>query len=358
MIFKFFSNFVSDFPVLNIFRYITVRSFLSFFTTFFIVLYWGPYVISWLKRLKLKQSIRGDGPTSHLKKEGTPTMGGWMILLGVGASSLLWLDFSNPLVQFLLFILVSFACVGGVDDYLKVSSSSSKGLSGKLRLLLEFSLSSGFLIYLIAQGYISTELHFPFFKNAVVDLSWLYVVFGSLVIVSSANAVNLTDGLDGLAIVPLIIAISTLMIFSYVTGHSLMAEYLNIPFISNSGELSVLGSSVIAASLGFLWFNAYPAQVFMGDVGSLSLGGFLGALAVVTKNELILIVLAGVFVMEALSVIIQVFVYKLKGKRVFKMAPLHHHFELSGMAENKVIIRFWIVSILLAVLSLLSLKLR
>lgn len=356
--FKFLSVFVSEFPILNVFHYITVRSFLSFFTTFFVVLYWGPYIINWLKRLKIKQVIREDGPQTHLKKEGTPTMGGWIILLGVGVSSFFWLDFSNPLIIFLLFILASFACVGGIDDYLKIRSTSSKGLSGKLRLFLEFSLSAGFLVYLIIQGHINTELHFPFFKNAIIDLSWFYALFGALVIVSSANAVNLTDGLDGLAIVPLIIAISTLMIFSYVAGHSVMAEYLNIPFIAESSELSVLGSSIIAASLGFLWFNAYPAQVFMGDVGSLSLGGFLGALAVVTKNELILIVIAGVFVIETLSVIVQVFFYKLKGKRVFKMAPLHHHFELSGIAENKVIIRFWIVSILLAVLSLLSLKLR
>ncbi|MBE8163142.1 MAG: phospho-N-acetylmuramoyl-pentapeptide-transferase [Bdellovibrionaceae bacterium] len=356
--FKFLSAFVPDWPFLNVFHYITVRSFLSFFTTFFIVLYLGPVVIKLLRQFKMKQSIRTDGPETHLKKEGTPTMGGWIIILGTAISSFFWLDFSNPLVQFLLFILASFACVGGADDYLKVRSSSAKGLSGKLRLCLEFLLSAGFLLYLITQGYVSTEVYFPFFKNAVVDLSWFYALFGGLVIVSSANAVNLTDGLDGLAIVPLIIAISTLMIFSYVAGHSVIAEYLNIPFIAKSSELSVLGSSVIAASLGFLWFNAYPAQVFMGDVGSLSLGGFLGALAVVTKNELILIVIAGVFVVEALSVMIQVFFYKLKGKRVFKMAPLHHHFELSGIAENKVIIRFWIVSILLAVLSLLSLKLR
>ncbi|MBE8222210.1 MAG: phospho-N-acetylmuramoyl-pentapeptide-transferase [Bdellovibrionales bacterium] len=356
--FKLFSTFVYDFPILNVFHYITVRSFLSFFTSFFVVLYFGPFLIKWLAKFKIKQNIREDGPQTHLKKQGTPTMGGWIILLAVTISSFFWLDFSNPLVQFLLFILASFSCVGGLDDYLKIKSTSSKGLSGKLRLFLEFCLSFGFLIYLIMQGYISTELHFPFFKNAAIDLSWFYAFFGSLVIVSSANSVNLTDGLDGLAIVPLIIAISTLMIFSYVAGHSVIAEYLNIPFISESSELSVLGSSVIAASLGFLWFNAYPAQVFMGDVGSLSLGGFLGALAVVTKNELILIVIAGVFVIEALSVMLQVFFYKLKGKRVFKMAPLHHHFELSGIAENKVIIRFWIVSILLAVLSLLSLKLR
>lgn len=356
--FKFLTYFVSDFPMLNIFHYITVRSFLSFFTSFFFVLYTGPYIIKFLEKLKIKQNIRADGPAAHLKKAGTPTMGGWIILLGLSVSSIFWLDLLNPLVQCLLFILISFACVGAVDDYLKIYSSGSKGLSGRLRLAIEFCLSIGFLTYLIAQGHINTELHFPFFKNFSVDLSWFYAVFGGLVIVASANAVNLTDGLDGLAIVPLIVAIATLMIFSYVAGHSMIAEYLNIPFISGSGELSVLGSSVIAASLGFLWFNAYPAQVFMGDVGSLSLGGFLGALAVVTKNELIFIVIAGVFVIETLSVIIQVLFYKLKKKRVFKMAPLHHHFELSGTAENKVIIRFWIFSILLAVLSLLSLKLR
>lgn len=285
-------------------------------------------------------------------------MGGGLILLSTLVPCLLWMDLLNPLVWSVLIVTWGFGLIGYVDDYMKVSQKNSKGLPGRLRLVFEFGIAALVISYLIHTGWLDTRVYTPFFKTWVFELGWLYVLFGSLVIVGTANAVNLTDGLDGLAIVPVMICASTLGLFAYVAGHFNIAQYLQIPFVVGAGELAPLAATVIAAGLGFLWFNAYPAQVFMGDVGSLSLGGFLGVMAVITKNELLMLLLGGVFVVEALSVITQVISFKLTGKRIFKMAPIHHHFELKGLTENKIIVRFWIISLLLAVLSLSTLKLR
>lgn len=358
MLYNWLYSFADQITFLNVFRYITFRSFVAFFSSFLLCLWWGPHFIRGLASRQLGQSIRTDGPQTHLKKAGTPTMGGGLILLGLLVPALMWLDLWNPLVLASLVITLGFGGVGYVDDYLKVSKKNTKGLPGKLRLLLEFAISGGTIALLIGFYQFSTIVPVPFFKNIIIDLGWWYIPFGSLVVVGAANAVNLTDGLDGLAIVPVIIAAGTLAIFAYVSGHANMAHYLQIPYLHQAAELTPFAAMIMAAGLGFLWFNAYPAQVFMGDVGSLSLGGFLGAMAVFTHNELLLVVLGGVFVVEALSVILQVASFKMTGKRVFRMAPIHHHFELKGLDETKIIVRFWIVAILLAVLCLSTLKLR
>jgi phospho-N-acetylmuramoyl-pentapeptide-transferase len=358
MLYQWLHSLADQYSVFNVFRYITVRTFISFFTGFFLCLIWGPYFIEKLKERSFGQSIRDDGPQTHKKKAGTPTMGGWLILLSSAVSLFLWIDLFNPLVLAVVTITWGFGLIGYADDYLKVSKKNTKGLSGRLRLAAEFLVSGSVLFILVQFFDLSTTLTVPFFKNAILDLGYFYVVFGALVIVGTANAVNLTDGLDGLAIVPVIIAATTLALFSYVTGHATIAAYLQIPHVIGAGELTPLAAAMIAGGLGFLWFNSYPAQVFMGDVGSLSLGGFLGTMAVITKNELLMVVLGGVFVVEALSVIGQVASFKLTGKRILKMAPLHHHFELGGLTETKIIVRFWIISIMLAALSLATLKLR
>ena len=342
----------------NVFRYITFRSFLAFFTGFFVCWVIGPFFIRRLIERQVGQAIRDDGPQSHKKKAGTPTMGGGLILISFLVATICWVDLYNPLVWAVVFVTFGFGLVGYADDYFKVSKKNHRGLPGKLRLLIEFALSAAIVAWLVQMHAIPANLFVPFFKNFSLHLGWFYVPFASLVIVGCANAVNLTDGLDGLAIVPVIICAGTLMVFAYLCGNFKMAEYLGIPHIYGAGELTGLCAAMVAAGLGFLWFNAYPAQVFMGDVGSLALGGFLGTVAVVTQNELLLIVLGGVFVVEALSVITQVISFKLTGRRVFKMAPIHHHFELNGLTETKIIVRFWILSILLAVLCLSTLKLR
>jgi len=285
-------------------------------------------------------------------------MGGGLILLGVAVPAILWVDLESAMVWAALTVTLAFGFIGYADDSLKVRKKNHKGVPGRLRLLFEFLVAGAVVFALVYKGIIPTQLFFPFFKNLAIDLGWFYVPFAAVVIVGSANAVNLTDGLDGLAIVPVIVVVLTLGIFAYVAGHSRIAEYLAIPHIVGAGELVPLAAAVAAAGMGFLWFNAYPAQVFMGDVGSLSLGGFVGIVAVVTQNELLLLLLGGVFVVEAVSVITQVISFKLTGKRVFRMAPIHHHFELKGLDETKIIVRFWIISILLAVLCLATLKLR
>lgn len=351
-------SFANELSALNIFRYITVKAFFAFFSTFAICYFYGPYFIAKLKEKQIGQSIRSDGPESHKKKAGTPTMGGALVLISTLISALLWADLFNAYVWATLFIMWGFGVIGYIDDYLKVSKKNTKGLSGRIRLLGEFLISGLALFVLISNFGMTTTVTFPFFKSLIFDLSWGYVIFGSLVIVGTANAVNLTDGLDGLAIVPVIISSGTLALFAYLAGHAGIASYLQIPHIPGAGELTVLAAAMVAAGLGFLWFNTYPAQIFMGDVGSLSIGGFLGTLAVITKNEILMVVLGGVFVVEALSVIAQVFSFKTTGKRIFKMAPLHHHYELKGLTETKIIVRFWIVSILLAVVCLSTLKLR
>lgn len=342
----------------NVFRYVTSRTFITFFSSFLLCVFWGPYFIKGLAKKQRQQSIRDDGPQSHLKKQGTPTMGGGLMLMSFLIPSLLWADLKNPLVWGVVIVTLFFGAIGYVDDYLKVSKKNTKGLPGKVRLFFEFMTVFIVVGTLTYNGHISTILHFPFFKGLTFDLGWAYVLFAGFVVVGCANAVNLTDGLDGLAVVPVMVSASALMIFSYVAGHYNISEYLQIPHVVGSSELTILGAALIASGMGFLWYNSYPAQVFMGDVGSLGLGGFLGIMAVMTKNELLMILLGGVFVVEALSVITQVASFKLRGKRIFKMAPIHHHFELGGLQESKIIVRFWIISILLAALSLATLKLR
>lgn len=358
MVYHWLYELSGSISVFNVFKYITFRTFITFFTSFFVCLIVGPYYIQRLVRKQVGQAIREDGPQSHKKKQGTPTMGGGLMFLGLLVPAVLWIDLSNALVWAGLVVTLGFGAIGYWDDHLKVSKKNSKGLSGKLRLLLEFAISAAAVGYLMYSGHITTQLYVPFFKSIVLDFGWAYLPFACVVIVGCANAVNLTDGLDGLAIVPVIVCAVTFAVFAYIAGHKPIAEYLTIPYITLSAELAPLCAAVVAAGLGFLWFNTYPAQVFMGDVGSLGLGGFLGIMAVLTKHELLLAILGGIFVVEALSVITQVASFKLTGKRIFRMAPIHHHFELKGIDETKIIVRFWIISILLAVLCLATLKLR
>lgn len=358
MLYHLLYSWAGELSALNVFRYITVRTFIAFFTAFLLCWMWGPYFIRRLMERQIGQSIRADGPQSHQKKAGTPTMGGGLILLSTLVPCLLWVDVKNPLVWAVIGVTWGFGMIGYVDDWLKVSKKNSKGLAGKTRLLGEFLISGVAIFILIRWFEFSTMLNLPFFKNLTFDLGYFYVLFGALVIVGTANAVNLTDGLDGLAIVPVMISAATLGLFAYVCGNFALASYLQIPHVVGAGELTPIAATIVAAGLGFLWFNTFPAQVFMGDVGSLSLGGFLGIMAVLTHNEVLMIVLGGVFVVEAVSVIMQVASFKLTGKRIFKMAPIHHHYELKGLSETKIIVRFWIISILLAILSLSTLKLR
>lgn len=358
MLYQLLYSMADQISAFNVFRYITVRTFIAFFTAFLLCWMWGPYFIKRLKDFQIGQSIRDDGPQTHKKKAGTPTMGGGLILLSTLVPCLLWGDITNPLVWGVLIVTWGFGAIGYIDDWLKVSKKNHKGLSGKIRLAGEFLVSGLVVFALIHWFQLPTDLTLPFFKNISINLGYFYVPFAALVVVGTANAVNLTDGLDGLAIVPVMISAATLGLFAYVAGHFAIANYLQIPHVAGAGELAPVAATVVAAGLGFLWFNTYPAQVFMGDVGSLSLGGFLGIMAVVTQNEILMILLGGVFVVEALSVIGQVLSFKLTGKRIFRMAPIHHHFELKGLTETKIIVRFWIISILLAVLSLSTLKLR
>lgn len=358
MLYQWLHSLSDQFSVFNVFRYITFRTFIAFFTGFFLCLWIGPHFIRGLVERQVGQAIRDDGPQTHKKKAGTPTMGGALILVGLLVPALLWVNVLHPLVWATLIVTLGFGYIGYIDDSLKVRKKNTDGLSGNLRLLAEFLISGAVIAALIQWFNFSTIVSLPFLKTVNFDIGWFYVVFGALVVTGCANAVNLTDGLDGLAIVPVIISAATLGAFAYVAGHAQIAAYLQIPFIPGAGELVPLAGAMVAAGLGFLWFNTYPAQVFMGDVGSLSIGGFLGIMAVLTKNEIVLVVLGGVFVVEALSVITQVISYKLTGKRIFKMAPIHHHFELKGLTETKIIVRFWIISILLAILSLATLKLR
>jgi phospho-N-acetylmuramoyl-pentapeptide-transferase len=309
--------------------------------------------------MQIGQFVRDDGPQSHLKKAGTPTMGGTLILFAVTLSTLLWIDLTNFYVWIVLLVTLGYGGVGFVDDYLKQVQHRSKGLSAKAKFRLQVLLALVAAGLLFSHADFSTRVTLPFFKTVVLDLGWGYIIFAMLVIVGTSNAVNLTDGLDGLAIGPLIIAASTYMVFAYVAGHAKIASYLQIAAVAGSGEIAVFCGALAGAGLGFLWFNAYPAQVFMGDVGSLSLGGALGTVAVITKQEILLVLVGGLFVVEALSVIFQVGYFKLtNGRRIFRMAPLHHHFELKGWPEPKVIVRFWIIAIALALLSMSTLKLR
>ncbi len=345
--------------VFNVFRYITFRAIYASLTAFVICFVLGPWAIKKLSLMQVKQYIRDDGPKTHLKKAGTPTMGGILIIFSSLISALLWMDLSNYYVWIILLVMTGYGAIGFTDDYLMQVKKRSKGLSAKRKFVYQaaFAILIGILLY-IYPGF-DTKVTLPFFKKISPDLGWFYIPFAAIVIVGTSNAVNLTDGLDGLAIGPVIIAAVTYMIFAYVTGHSKIARYLQINYVAGSGEITIFCGILIGAGLGFLWFNAYPAQVFMGDVGSLSIGATLGIIAVITKQEIMLVIVGGLFVLEALSVIFQVGFFKItNGKRIFRMAPLHHHFELKGWPEPKVIVRFWIISIALALVSLSTLKLR
>lgn len=343
----------------NVFRYITFRTIYASLTAFLICFFLGPWMIRKLSGMQVGQYIREDGPQTHLQKAGTPTMGGTLIIIAVALSTLLWADLTNAFVWIVLLVLLGFGLIGFIDDYLMQVKKHSKGLTGRGKLILQILLAllTGYLLVLNPD--FNTQVAIPFFKKATPDLGWWYVLFAAFVMVGASNAVNLTDGLDGLAIGPTIVAASTYMIFAYVAGHIKIADYLQINYVALSGEITIFCGALAGAGLGFLWYNAYPAQVFMGDVGSLSLGGSLGAVAVITKQEILLVLVGGLFVIEALSVIFQVGFFKMtKGKRIFRMAPLHHHFELKGWPEPKVIVRFWIIAIALALLSMSTLKLR
>ena len=349
----------TTFSVFNVFRYITFRTIYASLTAFFICFLLGPWMIRKLGAMQVGQYIRDDGPKTHLDKAGTPTMGGTLIIISIVASILLWSDLTNYFVWIVLFVTIGYGTIGFIDDYLMQVKKQSKGLTVRKKLALQgiVALITSFLVYVSPD--FSTQVTIPFFKNISPDFGWGYVIFSAFVIVGASNAVNLTDGLDGLAIGPVIIAASTYMIFAYVAGHVKIADYLQINHVIGSGELSIFCGALAGSGLGFLWFNAYPAQIFMGDVGSLSLGASLGTIAVITKQEILLALVGGLFVMEALSVIFQVGFFKMThGKRIFRMAPLHHHFELKGWPEPKVIVRFWIIAIALALLAMSTLKLR
>ena len=344
----------------NVFSYLTLRVILGVLTSLFISFIFGPYLIRRLTHKQIGQSVRDDGPESHLEKSGTPTMGGLLILISIIFSTLCWADISNRYVLVVLVVTFLFGLIGLVDDYKKVIYNDPKGLIARYKYAAQSIVGLGAALYLYQSATlpVETELIVPFIKAWVFDLGWLYVVLAYFVIVGSSNAVNLTDGLDGLAILPTVLVAGALAIFAYATGHIRFAEYLGIPYVPGVGEVAVFCGAITGAGLGFLWFNTYPAQVFMGDIGALALGAALGVVAVVTRQELVLFIMGGVFVMETVSVILQVGSYKLTGKRIFKMAPLHHHYELKGWPEPRVIVRFWIVTVILVLIGLASLKIR
>ena len=355
-------DFSERLSVLNVFRYITFRTGGAMITALVFVFLFGPWIIDHLRLKQGKgQPIRSDGPQSHLvTKKGTPTMGGLMILLGIFVATALWANPANAYVWVVLGVTLCFGAVGFYDDYLKVTRQTHSGFGGRARLLIE-ALIAGVACWAIVglgRGALATSLTFPFFKELVLPLGWFFIVFGSFIVVGAGNAVNLTDGLDGLAIVPVIITALSFGFISYLVGNTVFADYLNIHYVAGTGELAVVCGAVIGAGLGFLWFNAPPASIFMGDTGSLALGGMIGTIAVATKHEIVLAVIGGLFVLEAISVIVQVASFRLTGKRVFKMAPLHHHFEQLGWTEPQIVIRFWIVSVVLALVGLSTLKLR
>ncbi|MDC3008208.1 phospho-N-acetylmuramoyl-pentapeptide-transferase [Candidatus Pelagibacter sp.] len=361
MLYQFLLNFVDTFSFLNVFRYLTFRTGLSVFTSLAIVLLIGGPFIKFFSNQKIFNPIRDDGPKDHIvKKIGTPTMGGVIILFGLLISVLLWADLSNINILFCIYITVSFGLLGSFDDFKKIKYSNSSGISSKLKIILQILLAvigvSLFVYYADFQD--MTNLYFPFFKNLIFNLGWFFIPFSVFVIIGSSNAVNLTDGLDGLATVPVILVAACFAFISYVTGNIVFSNYLQIPYIEGTGEISIFCGAIIGSCLGFLWFNAPPAKIFMGDTGSLSLGGSLGAIGIITKHEIVLAITGGLFVLEAVSVMVQVISFKLTGKRIFKMAPIHHHFEKKGWPESTVVIRFWIISIILAMIGLATLKLR
>ena len=361
MLYQFILNFVDTFGFLNVFKYITFRTGLSLFTSLIIVLLIGGPFINFFSNRKIFNPIRDDGPEDHIiKKIGTPTMGGVIILFGLLVSVLCWGDLSNVSVLFCIYIAITFGLLGAFDDYKKIQHANSAGISSKFKILSQIILAIlgiGFFVYFIDYQEI-TNLYFPFFKNLIINLGWFFIPFSVFVIVGSSNAVNLTDGLDGLATVPVILVAGCFAFISYMTGNIVFSDYLQIPYIEGTGEVSIFCGAIIGSCLGFLWFNAPPAKIFMGDTGSLALGGSLGTVGIITKHEIVLAITGGLFVLEAVSVMVQVISFKLTGKRIFRMAPIHHHFEKKGWPESTVVIRFWIISIILAMIGLATLKLR
>jgi phospho-N-acetylmuramoyl-pentapeptide-transferase len=358
VLYYFLFSFHTAYSGFNVFRYITFRAAIAALMALMVSFLFGPYLIRSLAARQIGQSIRDDGPATHSVKAGTPTMGGTLIILAFFLSTVLWADLANPYIALVLLVSVGFGVVGFVDDYQKLKHKNSRGLSARGKLLSQLAVAFAAGLFLYFYPKFSTVLAVPFFKNFHPDLGIAYVPFAMLVIVAASNAVNLTDGLDGLAIGPVIVAAGAFGVIAYLTGNQKHAEYLQIPYVAGVGELSIFCIAVVAAGLGFLWFNTYPAQLFMGDVGSLALGAALGIVAVLTKNEIVLVIIGGIFVLEALSVIFQVVSYKLRKKRVFLMAPIHHHYELKGWKESQIVVRFWIISFICAVVGLSTLKLR
>ncbi|HJM92215.1 MAG: phospho-N-acetylmuramoyl-pentapeptide-transferase [Alphaproteobacteria bacterium] len=362
MLFNLLYPLAEDFQIFNLFRYLTFRTGAAVMTALIISFILGPPLIRWLRSKQGKgQPIRDDGPTRHIvAKQGTPTMGGFLILLALSVSTLLWADLSNRFVWAVLLVTAGFGLIGFADDYLKVTQANVRGLPGKLKLVLELVVAvlAAMWIMSFQPETLSSHLALPFVKGVLFDLGLFFIPFAALVMVGSSNAVNLTDGLDGLAIGPLIIGASAFALIAYLTGNVIFGAYLQLHTVPGAGELAVYCGALVGAGLGFLWFNAPPAMVFMGDTGSLSLGGGLGAVAVVTKNEFVLAIIGGLFVLETVSVIVQVASFKMTGRRVFRMAPLHHHYEQKGWAEPTIVIRFWIIAVILALIGLATLKLR
>jgi len=361
MLYTFLAPLADTFLAFNLFRYITFRTGGAIMTALLLSFLFGPSVIAWLRSTQNGASnIREDVPEGHLKKAGTPTMGGCLILLAIAISTLLWADIANGYVWVVMLVTVGFGAVGFADDYLKLSRRNSKGLPGRQKLLFQIVIAAGAALWILVltREPLATGLSIPFFKTVLINLGWFFIPFAVFVTVGASNAVNLTDGLDGLAIVPVMIAAACFGFIAYLVGNSIYSEYLQLLYVPGTGELAVFCGALVGASLGFLWFNAPPAMVFMGDTGSLSVGGALGAISVATKHELVLAIIGGLFVLETISVIVQVASFKLTGKRVFAMAPLHHHFEKKGWAESTIVIRFWIIASILALAGLSSLKLR
>lgn len=359
MLYKLIYLFHTDVSWLNVFRYITFRTILSTLSSLTLLFIFGVWVIGKLRAMQVGEFIRDDGPPNHIKKAGTPTMGGCLIIPVIMVSTLLWAELNNIYVWLVLFVMFCFGLIGFIDDYIKVIRKDSRGLSKKAKFSLQVLVALVVAIVLELYPGFDSRLNLPFFKAVTPDLGLWYIPVAIFIIVGASNAVNLTDGLDGLAIGPIIVAFGSYLVFAYVAGHVKIASYLQMPYVSGSGELSVLCGAVVGAGLGFLWYNSFPAELFMGDVGSLPMGAVLGTVAVITKQELVLILVGGIFVVETLSVIFQVAYFKLTGgQRIFRMAPLHHHFELKGWPETKVTVRFWIIAIILALFSLSTFKLR
>lgn len=354
---EYLTGFYSGF---NVFQYLTMRTILGVLTALTISLIVGPIMINYLSDYKIRQNVREDGPQSHSIKSGTPTMGGALILVAIVTSTLLWSDLSSRFVWIVLFVAIGFGAIGWIDDYKKILYGNSKGLSAKAKYFWQsvIGLTAALALFNTAQFPIETQLIVPFFKNILIDMGWMYVVLTYFVIVGSSNAVNLTDGLDGLAILPTVLVGGALGVFAYLTGNLNFSNYLGIPYVPGVGEMVVFCGALVGAGLGFLWFNTYPAQVFMGDVGALALGAALGVLAVIVRQELVLFIMGGIFVVETMSVVLQVASFKLTGKRLFRMAPLHHHYELKGWPEPRIIVRFWIITVVLVLIGLASLKIR